>query len=100
MLSFLSAGMLGLLFLSIPVAITLLLLAFGVLRPMLNKLAAHGRPMLDIDENGQQVLGDDQLSLSDQSIDINQLKELASTIARDDPKRVAQVMNQWVASDE
>lgn len=79
--------------------LAVLFIAFGVLRPMLNKLAAQGKPML-ASANGQHALGEDQLSLADQSIDISQLKELASTIARDDPKRVAQVMNKWVASDE
>ncbi len=80
--------------------LAVLFIAFGILRPMLNRLATQGKPMMASGNNGQLALGEDQLSLSDNSIDINQLKELASSIARDDPKRVAQVMNKWVASDE
>ena len=33
-------------------------------------------------------------------IDFNQLKELAGSIAREDPKRVAKVMNTWVSSND
>lgn len=78
--------------------LAVLLIAFGVLRPMMNKLASNDQAKkADSKEGG----GDDQLTLGNSGpIDIKQLKELAGTIARDDPKRVAQVMNTWVADDE
>lgn len=81
--------------------LAVLIIAFGVLRPMLHKLAVQGKPALAAGQGGQLVLGDDQLSLGNQApIDIKQLKELAGSIAREDPKRVAQVMNTWVSSDD
>lgn len=81
--------------------LAVLIIAFGILRPMLNKLATQGKPMLAAGQGGQLALGEDQLSLGHQApIDVKQLKELAGSIAREDPKRVAQVMNTWVASDD
>ena len=80
--------------------LAVLIIAFGILRPMLNKLATQGKPVLAAGQSGQLAAGDDQLSLGHAPIDMNQLKELASSIARDDPKRVAQVMNTWVSSDD
>lgn len=81
--------------------LAVLLIAFGVLRPMMNKLASQGKPGLALGQEGQLALGEDQLSLANQPpIDIKQLKELAGTIAREDPKRVAKVMNTWVSADD
>jgi flagellar M-ring protein FliF len=81
--------------------LAVLVIAFGILRPMLNKLATQGNPVLALGQGGQLALGEDQLALGNQApIDINQLKELAGSIAREDPKRVAKVMNTWVSSND
>jgi flagellar M-ring protein FliF len=81
--------------------LAVLVIAFGILRPMLNKLATQGRPALASGQGGQLALGEDQLALGNQApIDINQLKELAGSIAREDPKRVAKVMDTWVSSND
>ena len=81
--------------------LAVLVIAFGILRPMLNKLATQGKPVLALGQGGQLALGEDQLALGNQPpIDINQLKELAGSIAREDPKRVAKVMNTWVSSND
>ena len=81
--------------------LAVLVIAFGILRPMLNKLATQGKPVFASGQGGQLALGEDQLALGNQApIDINQLKELAGSIAREDPKRVAKVMNTWVSSND
>lgn len=81
--------------------LAVLVIAFGILRPMLNKLATQGKPVLASGQAGQLALGEDQLALGHQApIDINQLKELAGSIAREDPKRVAKVVNTWLSSDD
>ncbi len=81
--------------------LAVLVIAFGILRPMLNKLATQGKSVLASSQGGQLALGEDQLALGNQApIDINQLKELAGSIAREDPKRVAKVMNTWVSSND
>jgi flagellar M-ring protein FliF len=81
--------------------LAVLVIAFGILRPMLNNLATQGKPVLALGQDGQLALGEDQLALGNQPpIDINQLKELAGSIAREDPKRVAKVMNTWVSSND
>jgi flagellar M-ring protein FliF len=81
--------------------LAVLVIAFGILRPMLNNLATQGKPVLALGQGGQLALGEDQLALGNQPpIDINQLKELAGSIAREDPKRVAKVMNTWVSSND
>jgi len=82
-----------------------LLIAFGILRPMLRNLstqgkyvAAHALPAGQA--GGHLALGEDQLTLGNQSpASGQQLMEMASTLAKEDPKRVAQVLNTWVAKD-
>jgi len=49
---------------------------------------------------GQLALGEDQYTLSNQSpANGQQLLDMASSMAKEDPKRVAQVLNTWVAKD-
>ena len=87
-------------------ALAVLFIAFGILRPMLRNLSTHGKyasaqalPGGQI--GGQLALGEDQLTLGNQSpASGQQLMEMASTMAKEDPKRVAQVLNTWVAKDE
>lgn len=93
-----------------------LLVIFGVLRPMLTSLAKQGDqasklamvaalPEGQDGAVGQGQLPDDsggtQPGLPDQSERTNgqDLKEMATNLAKEDPQRVAQVMNTWVASD-
>ncbi len=87
-------------------------LVFGVLKPVMRDLAAKGKALPAAGGNAGQFPGaiaEDQLSLSDQSVprlpgatgtgsyDTN--LNTAQTLAAQDPKRVAQVVNNWVASE-
>lgn len=87
-------------------ALAVLFIAFGILRPMLRNLSTHGRyataqALPPGETAGQLALGEDQLTLSNQAQPSGQqLLEMASTMAKDDPKRVAQVLNTWVAKEE
>jgi flagellar M-ring protein FliF len=87
-------------------ALAVLFIAFGILRPMLRNLSTQGnystaRALPAGQAGGQLALGDDQLTLSNQSpASGQQLMEMASTMAKEDPKRVAQVLNTWVAKEE
>jgi len=100
-----------------------LFIVLGVLRPMLKNLSTNsskgnsalrgeimpqGQLAAPGGEGQQAALADDGLSASAQSAtqqstkirNEQQLIELASNIAKDDPKRVAQVMTTWVEEDE
>lgn len=87
--------------------LAVLLIAFGVLRPTLRNLANHGKQLeelknaqLTYQQSAQQYGGDDRLALPNQSpANDQQLVELARSMAKENPQRVAQVMNNWVASD-
>ena len=87
-------------------ALAVLFIAFGVLRPMLRNLSTHGRhaaarALPPGQHAGQLALGDDQLTLGGPTpMSGQQLMDMASTMAKEDPKRVAQVLNTWVARDE
>lgn len=86
-------------------ALAVLFIAFGILRPMLRNLSTHGRHAapnaLPAGQAGQLALGEDQLSLGHQpQMSGQQLMDMASTMAKEDPKRVAQVLNTWVAREE
>ncbi len=84
-------------------------LLFGVLRPVLKELAAKGEVMpAQVMMSGEGAVGiqNDQLTLSggaegqpqpQQNYDNN--LSTARTLASQDPKRVAQVVNNWVAAD-
>lgn len=100
-------------------AIGVLLLIFGVLKPIMRSLAekgahavSHANAMVPAAAAaGAQgaVAAEDQLSLSGASPQQAQLQapgggyeqhlETARTIVRDDPKRVAQVVKNWVGED-
>ena len=87
-------------------ALAVLFIAFGILRPMLRNLSNQGKyvtanALPPGQSAGQLALGDDQLSLSNQApMSGQQLMDMASTMAKEDPKRVAQVLNTWVAKEE
>ncbi len=81
-------------------------LLFGVLRPVLRELAAKGEAMpAPVMIQGQSAAGmqNDQLTLSTDGANPQQNYETnlntARTLATQDPKRVAQVVNNWVATD-
>jgi flagellar M-ring protein FliF len=88
--------------------LVVLFIAFGILRPMLRNLATHGEKTAAAYAalpNGaqpeQQRLGEDQLTLSNQRPANGQhLMNMASSMVKEDPKRVAQVLNSWVEKDE
>lgn len=96
-------------------ALGLLLLVFGVLKPILNSLAKQGEQqatgMLPAGAaaDGSPQMSEDQLQLSGGSPQQGQLQapqqnydqtlQDAQAIVKEDPKRVAQVVKNWVAED-
>ena len=88
--------------------LVVLLIAFGVLRPMLSNLAKQGEnieanyaALPQASQSGDLSAGEDQLTLSNQQPpNGQQLMDVASTMVKEDPKRVAQVLNSWVEKDE
>lgn len=87
-------------------ALAVLFIAFGILRPMLRNLSTQGKyaaanALPAGQAGGHLALGEDQLTLGNQSpMSGQQLMDMASTMAKEDPKRVAQVLNTWVAKEE
>ena len=87
--------------------LVVLLIAFGVLRPMLNNLSEQGENLVRYEtlpdgSQGDPIRpGDDQLTLSNQQPPTGQqLMDVASSMVKEDPKRVAQVLNTWIDKDE
>jgi flagellar M-ring protein FliF len=88
--------------------LVVLLIACGVLRPMLSNLATQGKnieanyaALPQASQSGDISAGEDQLTLSNQQPpNGQQLLDAASTMVKEDPKRVAQVLNSWVEKDE
>lgn len=95
-------------------ALGLVLLVFGVLKPVLNSLAERGAEpmpgMLPVGAaDGSQAVGEDQVRLSGASLQQGQLQgpqqsygqtlQNAQTVVKEDPRRVAQVVKNWVAED-
>lgn len=84
-------------------------LIFGVLRPVLRELAAKGKvmpvqPVFPTAGEGAPGLEGDQLTLSGGQAALPQQGyetnlNTARSIATQDPKRVAQVVNNWVSTD-
>lgn len=85
--------------------LAVLILAFGILRPTLQRLAIQGKTdaeqtLLPVNAGGQLPAPQGQMTLPNQGANNQQqLLDLASTVAKEDPKRVAQVLNTWVAND-
>ncbi len=87
--------------------LAVLFIAFGVLRPTLRNLSTQGKdaleraPQLANQQAGQLTLGADQQNPGiGRSADRQQLMNVASGLVKEDPKRVAQVLNGWVGNDE
>ncbi len=97
-----------------------LILAFGVLRPMLRSLAEKGRvapqrQLVTMASNGELVPVSDEMAEGNAMIpgagahprrlsgpradDYNEKMAAAQAIVQEDPKRVAQVVKAWVATD-
>ena len=87
--------------------LVVLLIAFGILRPMLSNLATQGTNVADSvaglpqGAHGEHLLpGEDQLTLSNQQPpNGQQLMDVANSMVKEDPKRVAKVLNTWVEQD-
>jgi flagellar M-ring protein FliF len=91
--------------------VVVLLLIFGVLRPVLRGLAekgAHGRPVTVSPDSEGVPMGEDQLTLSNGQQSTPKLAapsqyedrlSAAKSLAAQDPGRVAQVVKNWVAND-
>lgn len=83
-------------------ALVVLLLIFGVLRPVLKELA-KSKPVV-VQSNGEHMA---DMGVSDNSVAARQASTVryddhltaAMTLAKDDPKRVAQVIQSWVGED-
>ncbi|MBL4711610.1 MAG: flagellar M-ring protein FliF [Gammaproteobacteria bacterium] len=83
-----------------------ILIAFGVLRPMLSNLSKQGEntaiALASSAGNSVEHLpaGEDHLTLTNKNpSNSQQLMDMASTMVKEDPKRVAQVMSTWVEAD-
>ena len=82
-------------------------LVFGILRPVMRELAAKGRSAPAGGSLSGGALAEDQLSLSDQSVprlpgatgNYETNLNAAQSLAAQDPKRVAQVVNNWVTNE-
>lgn len=87
--------------------IVVLLLVFGVLRPVLSALATRGAQFPQAQSEAGLLVADDRLSLSGPShaarlagsSDYDSNLSTAKTLAAQDPKRVAQVVKNWVGND-
>ena len=88
--------------------LVVLIIAFGVLRPMLRNLSQHGKETRTIQgvlENQQegQVEGLPQPGTpalgNSHTMNDQQLLEVAGSMVQQDPKRVAQVMTTWVGDE-
>lgn len=90
--------------------LVVLWIAFGVLRPMLKNLSTQGElvsenltalPAGAVGGDGEHIVqGEDQLTLSNkQPSNGQQLMDVASSMVKEDPKRVAKVLNTWVEQD-
>jgi len=83
-------------------------IAFGILRPMLTNLSKQGENVAvnmaaAADQQGAATMGDDRVTLSNQSAGASagqQLIEMAGSMVKENPKRVAQVLNNWVEQDQ
>ena len=97
-------------------ALGLLIVVFGVLKPVMRGLAEKGAQSMQAGamvpvtaQAGAPGVGDDQLSLSGASpqqaqlaapqVGYEQHLEAAKTVVGEDPKRVAQVVKNWVGED-
>ena len=87
--------------------LVVLFIAFGVLRPMLSNLSEQGEnakqyAILPDGSQGEPLQpGDDQLTLSNQQPPTGQqLMDVANSMVKEDPKRVAKVLNTWIDNDE
>lgn len=91
-------------------AIFVLFLLFGVLRPVLRSLAIRPEPMAGAGTPGAlpqavggnpQALGEDRLSLSGQQLPVSPEQQfgMARSMIDNDPRRVAGVVKDWVATD-
>ena len=93
-------------------ALGVLLLVFGVLKPVMRSLAEKGEQLgqqqaaLAAAGGGDGAAGQDQLSLSGGRPQLaapqggyEQSLETAKSVVNDDPKRVAQVVKNWVGED-
>lgn len=86
--------------------VLVLMLFFGVLRPVLRSLAEKAQPPRALPDGGaagQLPLAADQVSLGGQSqapaIPLEQQFGMARSMIENDPQRVAQVVKTWVAAD-
>lgn len=84
-------------------AIFVLYLVFGILRPVMRKLATH-QPVSSQKINDGDEVSDDQITLSDDSqakmLEAHQDNlVMAKSMVAQDPKLVAQVVKNWVANE-
>jgi flagellar M-ring protein FliF len=84
--------------------IAVLVLVFSVLKPLLKTLLAHPRPLMTAAAlpGGRAVAADDSGDAGGAATPLAYEQQLAQarTLVGQDPKRVAQVVRAWVASDE
>ena len=82
--------------------LVVLFIAFGILRPILRNLAIQGKTELTVNAHDEPLMlnsGQQPVLTNQPQANEQQLLEMATSMAKEDPKRVAQVLNNWVASD-
>ncbi len=81
-----------------------LYLVFGILRPVMRKLATHQPVTKIVNNNEEDDISDDQITLSDDSqakllVSHQDNLNVAKSMVAQDPKLVAQVVKNWVANE-
>lgn len=81
-----------------------LYLVFGILRPVMRKLATHQPVTKIVNDSEEDDIGDDQITLSDDSqakllVTHQDNLNVAKSMVAQDPKLVAQVVKNWVANE-
>ncbi len=86
--------------------IFVLYLVFGILRPVMRKLATHQEVVIPDEISDEQEMDEDQVTLSEEAEQQQKLLDkhednlnVAKSMVAQDPKLVAQVVKNWVANE-
>ncbi|VAW94084.1 Flagellar M-ring protein FliF [hydrothermal vent metagenome] len=86
--------------------IFVLYLVFGILRPVMRKLATHQEVIIPDEEQNEAQIDEDQVTLSEEAEQQKKLLDkhednltIAKSMVAQDPKLVAQVVKNWVSNE-
>lgn len=86
--------------------IFVLYLVFGILRPVMRKLATHQEVVIPDEEQNEAQIDEDQVTLSEEAEQQKKLLDkhednltIAKSMVAQDPKLVAQVVKNWVSNE-